>query len=169
MQLLKNGLPVGEDAWQPVEDGAPLPPEGAVVVSFNRWKSEREHLHGRNTPVGVRVKNDERVLDLIDDVGRLDLIALNFPKFNDGRAYSQARLLRERLGYKGELRATGAVFRDQLLFMQRCGFDAYEIGNADAIGAWQKALGEFDRFYQPVADGRPALLFRHRAAAQAAE
>ncbi len=169
MQLLKNGQPVGEDAWQPVEDDALLPPEGAVVVSFNRWKKERAQLHGSNTPVGVRMKNDEPVLELADDINRLDLIALTFPKFNDGRAFSQARLLRERLGYKGELRATGAVFRDQLLFMQRCGFDAYEIGNADAIGAWQKALQEFTRFYQPTADGRPALLFRHRAQAQAAE
>ena len=71
----------------------------------------------------------------------------------DGRAFSQARLLRERHGFKGEIRATGAVLRDQLLFMQRCGFDAFEIVNQDAVAAWRAALAEIQVFFQPTGDG----------------
>jgi uncharacterized protein (DUF934 family) len=163
MKLLKAGQPVGEDAWQPLGDDEALPSTGPVLVSFDRWQRERDTLSGRNSPVGVRVKNNQRVDALAADLGHIALIALEFPKFNDGRAYSQARILRERLGYRGEVRATGAVLFDQLLFMHRCGFDAYQIARDDAVEAWQRALAQFTQFYQPTADGRPALLFRPRA------
>jgi uncharacterized protein (DUF934 family) len=163
MPLLRNGRAVGEDAWQVAGDDDALPPSGPVLVSFERWSRDRETLAGRNSPVGVRLKNSQRIDALAGDLDRLDLIALDFPKFNDGRAYSQARILRERLGYRGELRATGAVLFDQLLFMHRCGFDSFEIGRDDAVEAWEQALGQITRFYQPTADGRPALLFRLRA------
>jgi len=96
-----------------------------------------------------------------DDVAglgaRLDgvkLVVLNFPKFTDGRAYSQARLLRERLGYKGELRATGAVFRDQVPFMLRCGFDSFESDQPGFAEALARARTLFSVVYQPVGDGR---------------
>ena len=96
-----------------------------------------------------------------DEVGelgaRLDgvkLVVLNFPKFTDGRAYSQARLLRERLGFKGELRATGAVFRDQVPFMLRCGFDSFESDQPGFAEALAKARTLFSVVYQPVGDGR---------------
>jgi uncharacterized protein (DUF934 family) len=88
---------------------------------------------------------------------------LNFPRFGDGRAYSQARLLRGRLGYWGELRAAGNVLRDQLLFMQRCGFDAFEVGPRAVTENWTAAFGEIDVFYQPTEDGRPWAM-RRRAA-----
>lgn len=172
MQLLKDGRLAGEDAWQVVGDDEALPSTGPVVVSFDRWHRDRAALNGRNSPVGVRVKNNQRVDTLAGDLDHIGLIALEFPKFNDGRAYSQARILRERLGYTGELRATGAVLFDQLLFMHRCGFDAYELAREDAVEAWQRALAQFTQFYQPTADGRPALLFRQRprrALAEAAE
>jgi uncharacterized protein (DUF934 family) len=162
MPLLRDGQAVGEDAWQPIEDGASLPADGKVVVSYDRFLAEREALQGRNSPVGVRVKNTQKVDALADSLDRLDLVILEFPKFNDGRAYSQARILRERVGYEGELRASGQVLRDQLLFMRRCGFDAFEIAKGDAVEAWQAALAEFDRFYQPTGNSKPSLLFRGR-------
>ena len=83
---------------------------------------------------------------------------LQFPKFTDGRAYSQARLLRDRYRYKGELRASGDVLRDQLLFMRRCGFNSFVVGERAIKEDWGKAFGEFDVFYQAAADSRPWVM-----------
>lgn len=160
MSLLKGGR-VSEDAWVPVADDAALPSSGAVLVSLARWRNERETLRGRNAPVGVRLANSAAVDAIAADLDRLALVTLEFPKFNDGRAFSQARLLRERHGYAGELRATGQVLRDQLLFMARCGFDAFEIAKGEPVEAWERALSEFTVFYQPTGDGRaPASALR---------
>jgi uncharacterized protein (DUF934 family) len=94
-------------------------------------------------------------------VGRLKLIALHLPKFTDGRAYSQARSLRERLGYRGELRATGGVFRDQLPFLLRCGFDSFESEQAGFGPALAQARTLFSVVYQGAADDRtPVALLR---------
>ncbi len=107
----------------------------------------------------MRLPNTANPVALNGEVHRFALIALEFPRFNDGRAYSQARLLRSRLGYKGELRATGNVLRDQLLFMRRAGFDSFEVDGARALAEdWAKAFGEFDVFYQPSADSRPWVM-----------
>jgi uncharacterized protein (DUF934 family) len=100
------------------------------------------------------LSNTEDVLKLGDRLIGVNLIVLDFPKFTDGRAYTQARLLRERLGYVGELRASGAVYIDQLPFLLRCGFDSFassQKGFADAIA---KARELFSVVYQPVGDGR---------------
>ena len=91
----------------------------------------------------------------------------HFPRFTDGRAYSQARLLRGRLGFTGELRASGDVLRDQLLFMQRCGFDAFAVGERAVAEDWLKAFREFDVFYQPAEDHRPSQLQCRLAARRA--
>ncbi len=102
----------------------------------------------------LTLANTDPVEPLAAEIERFNLIVLNFPKFTDGRAYSQARLLRERLGYRGELRATGAVLRDQLPFLLRCGFDSFESdqpGFAEALG---KASTLFSVVYQPTLDGR---------------
>jgi uncharacterized protein (DUF934 family) len=163
MPLLKNGEVIA-DPWQHVAAGEAIPPTGPVVVPFDRWKAERETLLARNTPLGIRLPNAQRVADLAADLGRLELIVLEFPKFVDGRAYSQARLLRERYRYKGELRATGDVLRDQLQFMQRCGFDAFEIAAANAVEIWRAAVNEIDVFYQPAADNRVAAAQLRRSA-----
>jgi uncharacterized protein (DUF934 family) len=149
MPLLKDGRLV-DDPWQRVGDDEPLPADAPALLSYARWRAEREALAGRNVPVGVRVPNTVDVGLLAPDLDRFGVIALEFPKFNDGRAYSQARLLRERYGYRGELRATGAVLRDQLVFMRRCGFDAFELVSRDPEAAWRAAMGEISVFYQPA-------------------
>ena len=102
----------------------------------------------------LSLDNTEDVLQLGARLEGVQLIVLNFPKFTDGRAYSQARLLRERLGYRGELRATGAVFRDQLPFLLRCGFDSFESEQKGFAAALAKARTLFSVVYQPVGDGR---------------
>lgn len=155
MPLLKGGAVVA-DPWTAVADSDPLPESGAVV-SFQRWQAEREALVARKAPIGVRVPNSQDIAALVGDLAHLGVIVLDFPKFNDGRAYSQARALRERHDYRGEIRATGVVLRDQLLFMHRCGFDAFEIAKGDPVEAWTAATAEFDVFYQPTADGRSAV------------
>ncbi len=165
MPLIKEGA-LAEDPWQALADEEALV-EGPVVVSLERWQSERESLLARNTPLGVRLQSDQSPALIAEDLDRLDLVALEFPKFNDGRAYSYARLLRDRYGFKGEVRAVGGVFRDQFLLMQRCGFDAFEVADKAAAEAWEKAISEISVTYQPGADARrPALaLRRNRPAA----
>jgi uncharacterized protein (DUF934 family) len=163
MPLLKDGTIV-EDPWVAVADGD-APPEGKpLLVSLARFQAERSSLVARGVPLGVKVPNTTDIAILAPDFGTLSLVALVFPKFNDGRAFSQARLLRERHGFKGEIRATGAVLRDQLLFMQRCGFDAFEIVNQDAVAAWRTALAEIQVFFQPTGDGRATAPLLRRAA-----
>jgi uncharacterized protein (DUF934 family) len=102
----------------------------------------------------LTLANTDEVLELGLRLDGVRLVVLNFPKFTDGRAYSQARLLRERLGYKGGLRATGAVLRDQLPFLLRCGFDSFESDQAGFGEALAQARDLFSVVYQPVGDGR---------------
>ena len=157
MPLLKCGRVV-DDSWIPVADGDPLPADGAIIVSLKRWQEERADLIARADGSGVRLASSDPAAAIAADLPFLALIALEFPTFRDGRAYSTARLLRERFGFKGELRAVGNVLRDQLLFMHRCGFDAFEIKDGDAAEAWERAMGEISLVYQPAADGRASVV-----------
>ena len=153
MPLLKDGRLVAA-LWTFIADDDEIPAIGPVVVSLARFRAERDRLLARGAPLGVRLKSSELAKELGGDARLLELIALEFPTFRDGRAYSSARLLRERYGFSGELRAVGDVLRDQFLFMHRCGFDAFEVADATAVKAWRKALAEFTVFYQPATDGR---------------
>lgn len=158
MPLIKDGKLVA-DPWRAVDAEEALPPRGPILLPLARYLAAHPSLGGRG-PLGVALANDEKP-ELL--AGRLDgvaLVVLHFPKFNDGRAYSQARILRERLGYSGELRARGRVLRDQLLFMLRCGFDSFELGPGETAESFAEAAGEYSRFYQPAADAGPALLRR---------
>src|SRR5581483_7714730 len=125
MPLVKDGK-IATDIFVHVADGAELPGNGAVLVSAARFLDNPEALLSRAGKLGVVWPNNREVEDLVPYLDRLAVVALVFPTFRDGRAYSQARLLRERYGYEGELRATGQVLRDQFMFMLRAGFDAFE-------------------------------------------
>lgn len=160
MQLVIKGGRIIPDTWQVVADDAELP-EGAGIVSLARWQRERAALLQRGQELGVRLANDDAVATLADDLPQLALVALEFPKFNDGRAYSQARLLRERYGYRGEIRATGEVLRDQLFFMMRSGFDCFVLRADQNLEAALSAFHDFSDAYQPAAD-QPLPLFRRR-------
>lgn len=168
MQLLKDGIPT-DDPWRRVADETAVPADGPVLVSLARLQADGHHLLQRRSPVGVALRNHEPVEALAPFLHALAVISLEFPKFTDGRAYSQARKLREHLAYAGELCATGQVLRDQFLFMQRCGIDAVETHDPAASRAWRLAQSRFTAFYQPTGDGRvPISQLRARLSRTAA-
>jgi uncharacterized protein (DUF934 family) len=154
------------DPWHALGTGEPVPHEGDVVVPLTRWANEREALRGRRGRLGVRVPNDTTAAVLDELAKEAALIEVEIPKLRDGRAYSIARLLRGRFGYRGELRAVGSVARDQLLFLARVGFDAMAL----ASGSPEAALSAFDEqgvLYQASSD--EALPLWKRAARAPAE
>lgn len=168
MAILRNGVPQPNE-WVRVADDRPLPETEKAIVSLERWQAERESLRQRNAAIGVSLKSDQSPLLIAEDLDRLSLVALEFPKFTDGRAFSYARLLRDRLAFTGEIRAFGQVLRDQYVFMLRCGIDTIEPPAGKRIEGYAEALKEFSVFYQPTDDGRATpLQLRHRKAAVAA-
>ena len=159
MPLVENGQIV-EDRYVRVADDAPIPDRVPVIVSAKRFLAEADALIRRDGSLGVLWPNDRRVTELEPWLGHLALIALNFPKFRDGRAYSQARLIRETHGYRGTLRATGDVLRDQFHFLARAGFDSFEVKKPADAKAFAEVLARFSVYYQPGADGRVSALRR---------
>jgi uncharacterized protein (DUF934 family) len=155
MKLIKSGA-YAQDSFAPVTDDAALP-EGAVLVSLARFQKEREGLLERNTPIGVKLQSNENPELLGADVNRLSLVALEFPKFRDGRAFSWARLLRTRLGFRGEIRAVGDFLYDQVNYQHRVGFDAWEVPDHFTIEMFNRALTEMTNVYQPSADGKKTI------------
>jgi uncharacterized protein (DUF934 family) len=159
MPLVKNGT-IATDIFVHVPDGAELPDDGAVMVSAARFLEGPEALLRRAGKLGVIWPNNRDVDDLVPFLDRLAAVTLVFPSFRDGRAYSQARLLRERHGYDGELRATGQVLRDQFVFMLRAGFDAFEVKKDSDAEAFGVSAKRYSVFYQPTGDGRITALHR---------
>jgi len=155
--LVRNGELV-EDPFVDVSGADTLPERGAIIVSLEQWQAHRDALVARREPLGVKLRSDQMPQAIADDLEHFDVIALEFPKFRDGRAYSYARLLRERYGYKKELRAVGEVLLEQLHFMLRCGFDAFEIRDPDPLGAFRAAAADYTVWYQPTGDGRPTAM-----------
>ena len=156
MPLVRFGKIIG-DAFVHVADDDPLPDGGAILISAARFLGDAEALSRR---VGVIWPNNRDVDDLVPYLDRLAVVALVFPTFRDGRAYSQARLLRERYGFRGELRATGQVLRDQFVFMLRAGFDAFEVKKESDAEAFTNTAKRYSVFYQPTGDGRLTALHR---------
>jgi len=141
-----------ENLWDLLDDEAALPIGGRAVVSLKRWRADQMALAGAGVPLGLIVQSAEALDFDTDDVDRLALIMLVFPKFTDGRAYSTARRLREH-GYKGEIRATGDVLLDQVPLMLRCGFDSLQIVHAPTLAALERGeLPAVTRTYQSGAD-----------------
>ena len=146
MPLLKNNALVA-DSWVAVGPEDALPPQGNVIVPLQRLLSAWDELSAHDGRLGVQLGNVDKPEALANVLSRLSLIVLPFPAFNDGRAYSIARALRE-MGYRGELRATGNVLPDQLQFMLQVGFDAFEIGDRFPLETWTKASRQMSLAYQ---------------------
>ena len=166
--VIRDGAVVADD-WTLIaatDDaaGASLPP-GKLIVPLKVWLAQRDALLARAS-VGVWLDSNESPDALADVVNRLAVIAINFPKFTDGRGYSLATLLRSRYGFKGELRAIGDVLRDSLFYMQRVGFNAFAVRADKDIRAALTALVDFSETYQGAVD-RPVPLFRRRPTAPA--
>ncbi|MGH6707685.1 MAG: DUF934 domain-containing protein [Bradyrhizobium sp.] len=159
MPLVKQGR-ITTDLFVHIADGAELPGDGAILVPAARFLEDPEALLKRAGKVGVIWPNNRDLDDLVPYLDRVAAVALVFPSFRDGRAYSQARLLRERHGYDGELRATGQVLRDQFVFMSRAGFDAFEVKKDADADAFAATVKRYSVFYQPTGDGRVTALHR---------
>jgi uncharacterized protein (DUF934 family) len=155
-----------EDPFTSIDDDQVIP-QGDVIISLRRFQSEGAYLLGQCRQVGVRLAADETPEALDADLARIAVVALVFPKFRDGRAFSAASILRDRLGYQGEVRAVGDVLLEQAKFMVRCGFDSFEPADGATPGQWTAAAHRFRHVYQRAADGlEPA--FVERAAGQKA-
>ncbi len=154
---------VSQDSWLLLERGAigALPFSGDVIVPLDLWASERETLLFRLGRIGVWLDAEADLATIAQDLARLDVIAVRFASFTDGRGYSTARLLRERYGYRGELRAIGDVLRDQLYYLSRCGFDAFALRADQDPEQALAALDDFSEAYQASVE-RPEPLFRRR-------
>jgi len=142
-----------EDRFVRIEEDGEIPDTGDVLVSLDRFLSEKDGLLKRDGDLGVWLRSDQTPEELVSDLGRIAMVGLDFPAFSDGRAYSTARLLRERFGFKGELRAMGDVLCEQLAFMLRSGFDTFEMSSPKALEEFKSIAGEVRIVYQPTGDG----------------
>lgn len=165
-QIIKNNVVIHDD-WSVLrlsEGDTPEAvsvPSGKVLVPLKVWLAQRDVLQKR-TDIGVWFASNERVEDLHDEVTKLAVIAVDFPKFGDGRGYTIAYRLRNRLGYRGELRAIGDVLRDQLFYMRRAGFDAFAVRADKDIHEALKSLQDFSVTYQASTDDAQPLFRRVR-------
>jgi len=157
MQKLYRNDRFEADEWTHVGDDDALPAAGAVFLGKARWFAERACLSPPPTglSIGLALKVGEEIDDIIGDLSRFSAIALDFPKFADGRSYSTARLLRESHGYRGELRAVGDVLIDQIALMKRCGFDAFVISHEPTSLRLEKGeIPNVPLYTQPISEIR---------------
>ena len=141
-----------------------VPATGDVIVPLAMWKAQKDALLARQGQTGVWIDSHEEVEDLGSDASKFAVVAVNFPAFTDGRGFSTGRLLRERYGYQGELRAFGDVFKDLLYFMLRCGFNAFVVRDDKDIDEALKGLNDFSDAYQVAVDQKVPLFRRRNAA-----
>jgi uncharacterized protein (DUF934 family) len=160
-QYLKDGLVV-DNSWQLVAADVETLPSGDILVPVAYWQANQQQLADHSGNVGVWVDGHEEVEGFASSIATAPVIAINFPKFVDGRGFSMARLLRERFGYIGEIRAIGQFIRDQLYMMQRCGFNAFQFDSEIDLAAASKSLSDFSDSYQVAADQPEPLFKRHR-------
>ena len=159
-QIIRKRAIVDDD-FTPVADDAELPASGKPLVSLARYTASGGELHERFAALGVRVPSSTLPAD-IPELQRLALIAIEFPRFTDGRGYSVARMLRDRCGFTGELRAVGWVLRDNLAYLERCGFDAFELAPGKPLDSALQAFGELSSSYQATVDDKRPIYRRRR-------
>ena len=163
-RLIKNGEIIDE-TWHLLDKDATL--DGLsnsedLIVPLGLWLEHAHALKARDGGLGVWLDSDEQVEAIAEDLQYFQVVALNFPVFSDGRSYSNARLLRDRYQYPGEVRAIGDVLRDQLFFMRRCGFDAFALRADRNPEEALESFNDFSNTYQSATD-QPLPLFRRRA------
>jgi uncharacterized protein (DUF934 family) len=159
-QILKDGQ-ITTDNWSLVDDQAASLPAGDILLSFEQWQNFNDQLSQHQGKVGVWLEGNIEIEQVIEPLLELPLIAINFPKFADGRGFSTARLIRERYQYSGELRAIGGFIRDQLYLLKRCGFNAFQFSNEDELSGAAESLNDFSENYQVSVDQKHPL-FRRR-------
>ena len=159
MTLIKDRQEIA-DPFIRVADDAEIPASGPLLVTLAVWQDHWEQLVRRKDPIGVQLASDEHPDIIADDVDQLALIALEFPTFRDGRAYSYARLIRDRYGFTGELRAVGDVLPDQLHYMERVGFNEFELSGEHGLEDYLRADKDFSVWYQSSNDNRLSAIRR---------
>jgi len=164
-KLLKNGQLV-EDPWVLVKEAnnagiLQVLPGRQIIVPLKFWKFFQEEISEYWGEVTIWLDSSDNVSDIAESLDRFPVIGLNFPLFSDGRSYTNARELRENLGYQGEIRAIGDVLRDQLYFMHRCGFDAFQLRHDQDPEECLTAFNDFHTGYQASIE-QPLPLFRRR-------
>lgn len=147
MPIIKDQQ-LSENIWSFVADEAPLT-DGNITVTLQRWLQDKAQLMQHTAKIGVRLAPTDSVVSLTDDLSAISLIELNFPAFTDGRSFSQARLLRSRYGYQGEIRAVGNYMADQVFYLRRVGVNAFEFNNPKDIDLALLAINDFSVRYQP--------------------
>jgi len=160
-KMLSHGA-VTEDNWTVLQMPVETIPQGNILLPLKYWLEQSAELDGQAGLVGVWLDSDEEIEALADDLAQLPVVALNFPKFVDGRGFSSARLLRDRYDYKGEIRAIGNVIQDQLFILQRCGFSQFCLADNVDLEAAAKSLNDFSDSYQTAADQDQPLFKRLR-------
>lgn len=160
-KMLSHGA-VADNNWTVLQQPVASIPAGDILVPLNYWLEHRVELKQQSGQVGVWLDSDEEVESLADDLPQLPVVALNFPKFVDGRGFSSARLLRDRYDYQGEVRAIGNIIQDQLFMLQRCGFSQFSLANDIDLEAAAKSLNDFSDGYQTAADQAEPLFKRLR-------
>jgi uncharacterized protein (DUF934 family) len=160
-KMLSHGA-VADNNWTVLQQPVESIPAGDILVPLNYWLEHRVELKQQSGQVGVWLDSDEEVESLADDLPQLPVVALNFPKFVDGRGFSSARLLRDRYDYQGEVRAIGNIIQDQLFMLQRCGFSQFSLANDIDLEAAAKSLNDFSDGYQTAADQAEPLFKRLR-------
>jgi len=156
---------ITDDHWRLIETGEAVAANGDIIVPLALWLDQRAQLTARSGRSGVWLAPGDEPRLLAADTGILPLIALRFPQFADGRGYSSARLLRQRYGFAGELRAIGEVLRDQLFYLERVGFNAFAIKPGKSIEDALNGFGDFSDAYQASAM-QPAPLYQRRLQSQ---
>lgn len=164
MTTLIKHRKIAADQWKVIQEGEAFPASGDVIVPLSLWLAKRETLITRIGRTGVWLKPEDEPALLATDFAVLPLIAVQFPAFTDGRGYSTARLLRERYGYTGELRAIGDVMRDNIFYLSRVGFDAIALRDGEDGKEALSAFNDFTEAYQ-ISVERPQPLFRRRLSA----
>lgn len=158
-KIIKDGNIV-EDSWTVWRDAETLPQQGQVIVPVSLWQSQQDALQSLGE-VAVFLASDESPKLIADSLHLLPMVAIDFPKFADGRGFSYARELREQHRFEGEIRAIGEFMRDQLFYLQRCGVNSFAL-DSDELEAALASFNDFDECYQPGVD-QPLPLFRRRA------
>ncbi len=153
--LIKDGQTVEQDEWILIDAETDVPAEGPVILPLTYYREQRSEWQADGRAVGVWLNDEEFPEDITDLLEEVGLIALHFPKFADGRSFSKARLIRERLGYQGEIRAIGDFLPDQAFYLQRCGVNAFACRTAEEAATTSRLLDTFSVRYQADVSARP--------------
>ena len=148
MQIIKDRQII-ENNWSFIEDNQALP-MGNLIISLSRWQAEKPQLQQHAAPLGLRLQSSDNVADIAQDLAHFDLIELHFPVFTDGRGFSQAKLLRDRYQYTGEIRASGHFMVDQVFYMTKVGINAFDLNDEKQLPLAISLMDDFSVSYQEL-------------------